>query len=111
MIIGYMPLPHGYSEVLSGWYMIGAENSGRLTPKPAPPASAARKSARLEILTCRMDCLSTAENVCTVCMRCFNYCPPLAIHYMGMKNTRAKNKPPFQGPVPAFRPELIAKKK
>lgn len=57
------------------------------------------------------DGLPVHGGECVYCMRCFNYCPPLAIHYMGMKNTRAKNKPPFQGPVPAFRPELIAKKK
>ena len=47
---------------------------------------------------------------CVYCMRCFNYCPTLAIHYMGMKNKRAMKKLPFQGPVPAFRPEMITKK-
>lgn len=46
---------------------------------------------------------------CVYCMRCFNFCPTLAIRYMGMKNKRAKKKIPFQGPVPAFRPEMIIK--
>ena len=57
------------------------------------------------------DGLPVHGGECVYCMRCFNYCPTLAIQYMGMKNTRAKKKPPFQGPVPAFRPELITKKK
>jgi len=55
------------------------------------------------------DRLPTYGSECVYCMRCFNYCPTLAIHYMGMKNKRAKNKLPFQGPVPAFRPEMITK--
>ena len=57
------------------------------------------------------DGLPVHGGECVYCMRCFNYCPTLAIQYMGIKNTRAKNKPPFQGPVPAFRPEMIIRKK
>ncbi|MCD6576624.1 MAG: EFR1 family ferrodoxin [Anaerolineaceae bacterium] len=57
------------------------------------------------------DGLPVFGRECVYCMRCFNYCPTLAIHYLGMKNTRAKNNPPFQGPVPTFRPEMITKKK
>ena len=60
---------------------------------------------------CMGDGLPIHGGDCFFCMRCFNYCPTLVIHYMGTKNKRAKNKLPFQGPVPAFRPELITKKK
>lgn len=56
------------------------------------------------------DGLPVHGGECVYCMRCFNYCPTLAIQYLGMKNTRVKNKPPFQGPVPDFRPEIITKK-
>ena len=56
------------------------------------------------------DGLPTHGGECVYCMRCFNYCPTLAIQYMGMKNKRAKKKTPFQGPVPAFRPEMIIKR-
>jgi ferredoxin/flavodoxin len=47
---------------------------------------------------------------CVYCMRCFNYCPTHAIHYMGMKNTRLEKNRPFQGPTENFRPEMLIKK-
>ena len=50
------------------------------------------------------------SNQCVYCMRCFNYCPTHAIHYMGMKNTRLERIPPFQGPTADFRPEMLIKK-
>ncbi|MDK2981748.1 MAG: hypothetical protein PWQ55_2095 [Chloroflexota bacterium] len=48
---------------------------------------------------------------CVYCMRCFNYCPTQAIHYWGASNKRLEKKPPYQGPVKAFRPELICEER
>jgi len=45
---------------------------------------------------------------CVFCMRCFNYCPTFAVHYAGMGNHRLQEKPPYQGPVPEFKPEMIS---
>lgn len=56
-----------------------------------------------------VDGLPVHGDACVYCMRCFNYCPTLAIHYAGMSNKRAKKNPPFKGPVPEFRPEMICK--
>ena len=55
------------------------------------------------------DGLPKHGNACVYCMRCFNYCPTTAIRYMGMNNKKAREKPPFKGPVPEFKPELISK--
>ena len=44
---------------------------------------------------------------CIYCMRCYNYCPTLAIHYGGLSNRRAHKNAPFKGPVASFKPELI----
>lgn len=44
---------------------------------------------------------------CIMCLRCFNYCPTYAIKYAGVSNEKLEKKPPFRGPVPEFRPELI----
>ena len=48
---------------------------------------------------------------CTYCMRCFNYCPTLAVRYMNSRNRRVSLTPPFQGPVPEFHPKLIARQR
>lgn len=47
---------------------------------------------------------------CVYCMRCFNYCPELAVRYMNFSNARAERNPPFRGPVPEFDPGLVRKK-
>jgi ferredoxin len=44
---------------------------------------------------------------CVYCLRCFNYCPTYAIRYLGASNQKMEKKPPFRGPVPEFRPELV----
>ena len=48
---------------------------------------------------------------CIYCMRCFNYCPAVAIRYMKLGNRHADQVSPFQGPVPEFHPGLVTKKK
>jgi len=57
-----------------------------------------------------VDQLPVYGLACVYCMRCYNYCPTYAVRYMGRSNERLADKPPFQGPVPAFKPELIMKK-
>lgn len=47
---------------------------------------------------------------CIYCLRCFNYCPELAVCYMNSKNRRARRLPPFKGPVPEFNPRLVMRK-
>ncbi len=46
---------------------------------------------------------------CVYCLRCFNYCPELAVLYGTKSNRRAARIPPFKGPVPEFSPALIAR--
>lgn len=45
------------------------------------------------------------------CLRCFNYCPTPAVHYLKTGNKRAHKNPPFRGPVAAFHPRPIAQKR
>ncbi|MHB1356131.1 MAG: EFR1 family ferrodoxin [Anaerolineae bacterium] len=48
---------------------------------------------------------------CILCVRCFNYCPELAIlAYKRAFNPRLFGSKPYQGPVPGFRPEQLIKK-
>lgn len=54
-----------------------------------------------------VDGVAKHDEECIYCMRCFNYCPTLAIHYAGMGNRRAHKNPPFKGPIASFKPEMI----
>ena len=56
------------------------------------------------------DGLPQWDQKCVYCMRCFNYCPELAVKYMNFSNARAARNPPFQGPVPDFHPGLVRRK-
>ena len=45
---------------------------------------------------------------CNLCLRCFNYCPQLAVLAFGKPfNQKWFGAEPFQGPVPEFRPEQL----
>ena len=58
------------------------------------------------------DQLPEWGDACILCMRCFNYCPEQAVlAYKRPFNKKRFGDKPFQGPVPAFRPELLIKKK
>lgn len=50
---------------------------------------------------------ATHGKACVYCLRCFNYCPTYAVCYLGASNQKMEKKPPFRGPVPEFRPELV----
>jgi len=52
--------------------------------------------------------LPVFQGNCVYCMRCFNYCPELAVLYGTRSNRRAARVPPFKGPVPEFSPSLIS---
>jgi ferredoxin/flavodoxin len=58
-----------------------------------------------------VDGLPVYGGECIYCMRCFNYCPAVAIRYMHLGNRHAEEVEPFQGPVPEFHLEMVAKKK
>jgi ferredoxin len=48
---------------------------------------------------------------CIFCLRCFNYCPELAIlAYKKAFDPKSFGKAPYQGPVPEFMPEQLAAK-
>ncbi len=55
------------------------------------------------------DSLPIYQGNCVYCMRCFNYCPELAVLYGTRANRRAARVPPFKGPVPEFSPSLISR--
>lgn len=57
-----------------------------------------------------LDGLQVYDHNCVYCMRCFNYCPELAVRYMNSRNRRAHRTPPFKGPVPKFSPRLVMRK-
>jgi ferredoxin/flavodoxin len=45
---------------------------------------------------------------CNLCLRCFNYCPQLAVLAFGKPfNTKWFGEQPYQGPDPEFRPEQL----
>jgi len=46
---------------------------------------------------------------CILCVRCYNFCPVQAVLYMG-KRHKSRRGVPYRGPVPEYRPELIARK-
>ncbi|MBN2048482.1 MAG: EFR1 family ferrodoxin [Anaerolineaceae bacterium] len=48
---------------------------------------------------------------CVYCLRCYNYCPENAVKVYGARINQEKHGKPYQGPVPDFKPELIARKK
>jgi NAD-dependent dihydropyrimidine dehydrogenase PreA subunit/flavodoxin len=58
-----------------------------------------------------VDGIAQHGEACVYCMRCFNYCPTHAIHYWGASNKKLERKPPYQGPVKTYRPELICRSK
>jgi ferredoxin/flavodoxin len=54
----------------------------------------------------------TAEGVrasgqCILCLRCYDFCPVSAVRYRG-RTPDLRRGVPYRGPVPRFRPELIA---
>jgi len=67
MTVGFMLLPHGYSEVLSAWCMIGGGNFGQLILMPVLHATAARESVRLRTSVCGMGYPFMATIVFTAC--------------------------------------------
>jgi len=102
----------------AGWIQRGpfrlAHNWGRKFWSVDPEActSCGRCAQICPVENIRMvDGLPIFGSECVYCMRCFNYCPTLAVHYMNISNKRAKRNRPYQGPVPAFHPEMITKKK
>jgi NAD-dependent dihydropyrimidine dehydrogenase PreA subunit/flavodoxin len=49
---------------------------------------------------------------CNLCLRCFNYCPEQAILvYKKPFDPKRNGGQPYHGPVPEFKPELLARKK
>jgi NAD-dependent dihydropyrimidine dehydrogenase PreA subunit len=59
-----------------------------------------------------VDGLPVFGDQCNYCLRCYNFCPEQAIiAYQRPFNHKRCGAMPYQGPVPAFRPELIASKK
>lgn len=56
------------------------------------------------------DELPRFDTHCNLCLRCFNYCPELAIEAFGKPfNPDWFGKKPYQGPEPGFKPELLIK--
>jgi NAD-dependent dihydropyrimidine dehydrogenase PreA subunit/flavodoxin len=55
--------------------------------------------------------LPVYQGNCVYCVRCFNYCPELAVLYGTRANRRAVRVPPFKGPVPDFSPTLISRQR
>lgn len=54
------------------------------------------------------DGLPRFGDQCILCMRCFNYCPQLAVLAFGKPfNERWYGDEPYQGPVPDFSPEQL----
>jgi len=54
--------------------------------------------------------LARHNDHCVMCLRCFNFCPDYAVRYLNADNQRLTEKPPFQGPVSEFKPEMLIKK-
>lgn len=50
----------------------------------------------------------STRGTCVLCVRCYNFCPVQAIRYRGKLHLE-KRGTPYRGPVPGFRPEVVAK--
>ena len=59
-----------------------------------------------------VDGLPQFGDQCNICLRCFNYCPELAIlAYKRPYNPQMFGTQPYQGPVSEFKPEMLIEKK
>jgi ferredoxin len=106
-----------WHDKLAAWiqrgpFRVSHDLWGRYWSVDAKMCTGCERCARI----CPVSNITMTENVarhgdyCIMCLRCFNFCPEIAIKYLGAGNTRLEKKPPFQGPVAEFKPEFLTKK-